>query len=264
MKTSVKVIIIIAVLVSVTLAITLPIVLCKKSDDGDNDNKGTVNQYIMHRGGRHGNYYENTIEAFEYAITTDCYGIETDVWKTKDGHFVCTHDKEVSLTGFGYVDVTKENYETIKNYNLRDSGKPIVLLDDYLKICKKGNKVAVIEIKDVFDTTEAQSFLNKIDECYSRDKVCIVSFKKMSLDSCRELDGELDYYFCGLTTSIFYQAITEGYNVGLFVGGSVSDENLKAVHDAGLKLMFGTVNNKKEAEDLIKMGVDLVTTDTYF
>ena len=262
MKTSVKIIIIIAVLISVALAITLPIVLHK--DSGGGGNEDATNQYIMHRGGNHGNHAENATEAFQYAATSNCYGIETDIWQTKDGYFVCTHDKEVSFVGAGYIDVTKENYETIKNYKLRDTGKPIILLEDYLKICKSGNKVAVIEIKDVFDKTEAQAFLNKIDEFYSRDKVCIISFKKISLDSCRELDSEIEYYLCGLTTSIFYQAVVEGYNVGLFVGGSVSEENLKTVHDAGLKLMFGTINDKAKAEALLEMGVDFISTDTYF
>ena len=50
-------------------------------------------RYIAHRG-LSSVYYQNTAKAFEEAAKSNFfYGIETDVWLTKDGKWVCCHDK---------------------------------------------------------------------------------------------------------------------------------------------------------------------------
>ena len=58
-----------------------------------------------HRGDRK-NFPENTMPAFRAAVAMGLDAIETDVRRTKDGHLVLIHDREVDRTtnGTGRVD----------------------------------------------------------------------------------------------------------------------------------------------------------------
>ncbi|MBO7176650.1 MAG: glycerophosphodiester phosphodiesterase, partial [Clostridia bacterium] len=58
-----------------------------------------------HRGDRK-HYPENTMPAMIAAVEMGCDAIETDVRRTKDGHLVLIHDRDVARTtnGQGNVD----------------------------------------------------------------------------------------------------------------------------------------------------------------
>ena len=58
-----------------------------------------------HRGDRK-HFPENTMPAMRAAVEMGCDAIETDVRRTKDGHLVLIHDRDVARTtnGHGNVD----------------------------------------------------------------------------------------------------------------------------------------------------------------
>ena len=117
---------------------------------------------IAHRG-LSGIECENTNPAFVAAGNRSYFGIETDVHKTKDGKFVIIHDETTERVSIGKVniDVEKSNYSEIENIVLPDKDGTfcrkdikIPLLSEYIKICKKYQKVCVLELKNPFEKAD--------------------------------------------------------------------------------------------------------------
>lgn len=113
---------------------------------------------IAHRG-LSGLEKENTCPAFVAAGNRSYYGIETDIHVTADGKFVVIHDETLSRVSLGSydIDVEKNTYDKIKDIVLPDidgsfsrSDIRVPLLEDYIKICKKYEKICVLELKNPF------------------------------------------------------------------------------------------------------------------
>ena len=113
---------------------------------------------------------ENTLVAFTAAGTIDkFFGIETDVHITSDNHYITVHDDNLYRVSNETVDmnVEKNPYHLIKEVKLPDLDGSITRSDlvvpemiDYFKICKKYNKVAVCELKQVFTKDQIQEIIN--------------------------------------------------------------------------------------------------------
>ena len=111
---------------------------------------------IAHRGVS-GLEIENTCPAFIAAAVKSYYGIETDVHVTKDGKYLICHDDNIlRVTGVDMI-IEESNYEDLKkqvilekDYSTRSD---LVLpdLSDYIRICKKYQKEAILELKNMMD-----------------------------------------------------------------------------------------------------------------
>ena len=111
-------------------------------------------RYIAHRGlvgevinGTSVTHGENTIEAFRSAARTPTvWGIETDVWQTKDGVLVCMHDKDAVE---GIKDVHQADSASVLSAPLKKAaGYYAPTFEAYLEACRLGGKTAVVELKD--------------------------------------------------------------------------------------------------------------------
>ena len=123
-------------------------------------------RFIAHRGFS-SEAPDNTIRAFMLAGEAGFWGAETDIRKTKDGHFVCFHDDSLYATcgdsrkvGDLTLDEIQEimiikgsNYDKYKN---DEKAIRIPTLEEYLAVCKKYNMVPVIEIKQKYDHKMAE------------------------------------------------------------------------------------------------------------
>ena len=105
-----------------------------------------------HRGGRFD--YENTISAFKQAIDKNLYGVEFDIWLTKDKIPVVIHGVDDGHIGYDSeaFNVRKDSLiweltlQQIKSITL-PNGETIPTFEELLDIC--GNKIKLnIEIKD--------------------------------------------------------------------------------------------------------------------
>ena len=114
---------------------------------------------VAHRGVS-GLERENTASAFVAAGNRSYFGIETDVRRTIDGKFVLMHDGHTERTSVGNVRVEVESatYDELRAVTFKDKGSEVgrsdlhvALLEDYISICKKYEKVAVLELKKAFD-----------------------------------------------------------------------------------------------------------------
>ena len=118
------------------------------------DKKSTL--VIAHRG-LSGIEKENTNSAFVAAGNRSYYGIETDIHKTRDGHFVINHDGDFNrVAGENIVieDSTLEEIQNIVLFNVNGEKDRYDLrptkLENYLSICKKYEKHSVLELKSNF------------------------------------------------------------------------------------------------------------------
>ncbi|MBQ6825269.1 MAG: hypothetical protein IJP34_01235 [Clostridia bacterium] len=226
---------------------------------------------IAHRG-LSGLETENTYPAFVAAGNRSYFGIETDVHKTADGKFVIIHDNTTSrVTGEKInIDVEKSDFNAIRDIILPDKDGSfhrrdirIPLLKDYIKICKKYEKIAVLELKNHFSKEDIQNLIKEINEEAYLENMIFISF---SLDNClilREIlpNSKIQWILGGYNDEKFFEIAVEN-RLDLDVRyTSLNTKIIKKLHNAGLEVNCWTCNNKKDAEKLVKMGVDYITTN---
>jgi len=228
-------------------------------------------KFIAHRG-LSVEAYQNTKTAFELAAEdADAWGIETDVWVTADKGVVCMHDAN-SLNGIENVsDVT---LEVALSTPLRKNRKErAVRFEDYLQICKGGNKVAIVEIKDrSLSTEDIDVIMSKV--AASGVRAVYWSFHHSILKYIRGKDAEVELHqftIMGLARDMadagasvkkkIQKLIDSRINVSCdwkYLTKGLAD----MFHKAGLKVGVWTVNNARDIACLaLEYGVDYVTTD---
>ena len=136
---------------------------------------------IAHRGSWYQNGHpQNSIASLKEALALDIFGSECDVWKTKDGILVISHDNT-----YNGLNITKLTYEQLAQFPLAN-GEKLPTLDDFL--IEVGNSPTntklVIELKsnasvnDVLDAVNQRGVIEKvIFITYSYSK-CLTFAKK--------------------------------------------------------------------------------------
>lgn len=224
-------------------------------------------KFVAHRGYSHA-YPANTESAFVAAAGMSFYGIETDIRKTKDDYFVCNHDATVL-----YADGTQKEISSTKLsallanpiYNDKtDSEVYLCTFETYLQACKQGGKVAVIELKDYFNSTSVAKILNIIDNEYDRKKVCFISFSYGALQQVKKADASIELQYLSQTENdpTFDLCLSNGISIDVR-STILTEELVKTFHDAGLKVNVWTVNQPYELETAYECGVDYITSDLF-
>ena len=152
-------------------------------------------KYIAHRG-YSSKAPENTVPAFTLAGEKQrFYGIECDLYTTKDGKFVVFHDENLKrMTGidglimdYSLDEITQMNIikgSRIKQYpNLK-----IPTFEEFIDICTYYDKTAVIEIKKIHDITQLNDLIEIIDQ-HPGLKAVIISFNINYLKYIRTLSN---------------------------------------------------------------------------
>ena len=233
-------------------------------------NCGTV-RMIAHRGVS-GLERENTYPAFVAAGNRSYFGIECDVHVTRDGKFVIIHDKTTERVSLGAtnIDVEESLFEEIKDIQLPDldgsyGRRDIVipLLEDYVKICKKYDKKCVLELKGRFQTEDIVKMLDEIRALDYLENVIFISF---SYENCADLrallpDATIQY----LTSKMMSDEtldLLQASRLDLDISRrAINSEWVERLHALGIKVNVWTCDDKDEAERLIEMGVDFITTN---
>ncbi len=185
---------IIALSISLIALVTVIVVIFVPKNNGGPGFSEPTSIFIAHRGSSD-EYIDNSVDAFKSAGKGDYYGIETDVYLTKDNVYVCNHDSKVELNGLGTVSIEDMTWEDLQYFNTKRSGKPLVTLTEFLSICKDSNKYAVVELKEEFEDGDCRLLFNVIDEKYSRERVIIQSFNLSNLTECQKYDKDMSYYY---------------------------------------------------------------------
>jgi len=106
-----------------------------------------------HRGDRT-NFPENTMPAFRAAVELGLDAIETDVRRTKDGHLVLIHDRDVVRTtdGEGFVDeMTLAQIKALDAGSWKGEafrGTPVPTAEEFLELVAPTNIIVNWELKE--------------------------------------------------------------------------------------------------------------------
>ncbi|MBR4880200.1 MAG: hypothetical protein IKU13_10295 [Clostridia bacterium] len=226
---------------------------------------------VAHRG-LSGIERENTNPAFVAAGNRSYWGIETDVHKTSDGQFVIIHDETTERVTEGRININVEEnpYDAVKDIVLPDKDGSlnrqdirIPLLIDYIRICKKYEKIAVLELKNPFEEADIVKIIEIIKEEEYLDSVTFISF---DLNNCIILRKLLPQQSIQWLTS---KEIDETAMANLLDNNldldvyykRLTKELIEKLHSHNIVVNCWTVDDKDAAEELIGWGVDIITSN---
>lgn len=213
---------------------------------------------------------ENTTASFTEAGNHGYWGAECDVYRTKDGVWIISHDSHTYRMMDKSAFIEKKTYEELMDMNV-DNGVnidkyedlKICSLEEYLDICKKYNMTPVIELKGKNNT----EYYNEIVELANQFEVnpVYISFHIENLQTMRQLTQCKMYYLVQKISEDDIQDAKSIENCGIDFNGN-KDKNFKSdiikkCQDAGLELGAWTINEEDALQKLEQYGITLITTD---
>lgn len=228
---------------------------------------------IAHRG-LSGIERENTCTAFLAAANRSYFGIETDIHTTRDGKFVIIHDETTERVSLGEnnINVEENDYSAVENIVLPDKDGTkirqdikIPLLSEYIAICKKYEKICILEVKNAFTDEEIKKLVEEIKTTEYIQNVIFISFE---LENCLKLrkilpEHEIQWLIgknLEVTDELIKIFVDNKLDIDIYYK-SLNKENIEKLHSKGIKINCWTCDNKNDAEALIELGVDFITTN---
>ena len=153
------------------------------------DAKSTGNFYtrnpliIAHRGLK-SDAPENTIKAFQSAVSYGFQSIELDIVSSKDGVIFCSHnyelDKETDSMGL----INEINSDELKNVNAikYNTSEPIPMLKDVFKLIAENIRINIeIKFTGSFDFSTAKSLIKLLKDINPKHQILVSSFNPFIL-----------------------------------------------------------------------------------
>ena len=222
---------------------------------------------IAHRGAS-GLETENTCASFVVAGSKTYYGIETDVHLTADGQFILIHDDDLKRVANLNLPVEESTFERLRQIRLPDVDGNIredlclPSLDEYIRICKRYQKQAVLELKNRIPDEKIIQLIQRIIALDYFPKTTFISFFGDNLLTVRQAYPSADVQYLTETCDeweikfmLDNRLDADLYDV------CVTKEKVNRLKSAGLKVNCWTVNTVKIAEKMKACGVDFITTD---
>ena len=223
---------------------------------------------VAHRG-LSGIEVENTNSAFVAAGNRSYWGIETDIYKTADGNFVIGHDdnyKRISGEEIYLESQTLEALEKVVFFDkdgtkIRADLRP-ARLETYLKIVKKYEKHAVVELKSNFSIEEIAKIIEIVKSYDYLGNTTFISFIYDNLTKIKSIlpEQSCQYLFWKVTDEEIKRLVRDKIDVDVWVV-ELTKEQIEACHKAGLKVNCWTVDDPKKAEELESWGIDIITSN---
>ncbi len=231
---------------------------------------GTNVKMIAHRG-LSGLEAENTCAAFVAAGNRDKYfGIETDIHRTLDGKFVIFHDDNTKRMAVDSMIVEETTFQTLRSLRLgepRNGGAnrgDLVMptLEEYINICARYEKYAVLELKNEFTASDVYKIMGIIDKMGYLDKTIVISFCLKNLIRLRKRYPKVQAQFLLSVWDDKHMDSLVKYDLDLDIKyTAVTAELCQKIHDAGKVINTWTVDTVEEGQRVMECGVDLITTN---
>lgn len=212
---------------------------------------------------------ENTSLAFVAAGNRSYFGIETDIHCTADGNFIIIHDDTTTrVTGIEKT-VEETDFATLRSMKIMDldgsttrEDLRMPTLEEYIGICKKYEKVAVLELKNHMQQSDINRIMDIIGTMEYLDNTIFISFDFENLVYVRNInpDQTVQFLFSEFTDKIIADVKEHKFDVDVFYK-ALTQEIVNALHADGIKINCWTVNAKESADRLVGWGVDFITTN---
>ncbi|MBN2268837.1 MAG: hypothetical protein JXC35_05350 [Acholeplasmataceae bacterium] len=224
-------------------------------------------KYIAHRG-YSSKAPENTVPSFTLAGEKQrFYGIECDLYTTKDGQFVVFHDENLKrMTGVdgSIMDYTFDEImamNIIKGPKIKQySTLKIPTFEEYIEICTYYDKTAVIEIKKIHDITQLTQLIEIIDN-HPGLKSIVISFNLNYLKYIRAISNcELQLLTDTINDEIIYECRVNQLDLSM-PKELIHKDLVKQLKKEGFKIGTFTVDDSKMALEFEKLKIDYLTTN---
>lgn len=212
---------------------------------------------------------ENTNASFIAAGNRSYFGIETDIHRTKDGHFVVCHDDNLKRIAGVDINVEEADLADIQAVTLfdKDGTKDRIdlhptTLENYIKICKKYEKHSVLELKSEFTDEEIARIVEIIRELDHLDNVTFISFFYDNLTKIRKIlpNQSAQFLFSKFSEEIFDKVVADKLDVDICYI-AINKELIDRFHEAGIVVNAWTVNDPALGEKFAAWGIDYITTN---
>ena len=232
----------------------------------------STEQICAHRGAS-GAYPENTHAAFEAAANMGAGWIETDIQCLADGELVIFHDTHLGRTAPGSAEITSLSWPDMAELDIgswRGSAfaaeRPLRCENLIAWQAEAADRPGIIwEVKCQDDAAvDAAAAAMTKHLCGASGHSSIVS--SFSLDVLVALRPQLP----AIPMALIAEALPEdgiafcqehGLEGMHLDGNQVTEESARTVLDAGLALRCYTINDMREAERLVALGVSMIMTD---
>ena len=223
---------------------------------------------IAHRGVS-GLERENTCPAFVVAGVKSYYGIETDVHVTRDGEIIVFHDDTLTrLLGIDKV-VEECDFEYLRSLLMLDRDdktqrKDLFLptLQEYMSICKKYGKQAILELKNPMKGEHIQKIVDIIRSMDMFEKTTFISFAGENLVILKQIDSSADAQFlsCDISKEVVDFILKTGVGADIYFK-SLTKEFTEIMHENKRTVNCWTVDSLEDAKALKELGVDQITSN---
>ncbi len=223
---------------------------------------------VAHRG-LSGIERENTASAFVAAGNRSYFGIETDIYRTSDGHFVVNHDGHAQRVAGVNAVMENTSWEELREVVLYDMDGThdrydlrLPNLENYISICKRYEKICVLELKSQFTLEETAAFIEVIRKYDYLDRVIFISFHYEDLQNVRAIlpDQPCQYLTGDNSDALIEKLKADRMDIDI-AHPALNEERIAAMHQAGLIVNCWTVDDPARAEELAAWGVDMITSN---
>lgn len=245
-------------------------------DDGGSVTADDYDQFevVAHRGLLR-SYPQNTMVGFTSAIRAGADSLECDVMFSSDGVAYVFHDAFVdALTdGTGQFNTLSSSYinslQLTETKNTFLDGVSIPTFAQLLQYCKETNLKLYPEIKGYRTSADISLFVDLINQFEMQDRVVAASFNFADIEAVRALSSRIAVGFLSSSTnqSVYEDAINKlsvlgsgwifwNYPALLTVPAIITYAN-----SLNVKIATWTVNNNRDAQKLVRLGVNKIITD---
>jgi len=229
---------------------------------------------VAHRG-LSGIECENSAASFIAAANRGYYGIETDVWRTADGKFVCCHDPNTGRIANKALDIENSPFDELRALKYTDYDRKTYSAElcmptpeEYIRICKKYGKHCIFELKSSFSSSEIAQLVQLFKDADYLEHVTFISTSLENLRlvrsyapdaSCQMLHGfwDVDENWVERVTAEL-TANRMDLDMDWFC---ITKDAVAKLHENGIKVNCWTVDNPELAQYLVECGVDYITTN---
>ena len=231
---------------------------------------GDVSFVAAHRGGADG-APENTLPAFELALTSNAEFLETDLQLTSDGVPILMHDFTLDRTTDGHGPVWANSWEAIRQLDAGSwfdpgyAGIRVPRLNDLLDLVRPSTKRILLELKGSWTSDQLQPVVDSIRSRDMAHRVVLASFDLMSLMAARAAGADLPRALIVRTVVGDPATLAAACGASAIVTSKAffrTDPGVVArIHEAGLGVMIYTLNSASIWTDAVALGVDGIITD---
>ena len=223
---------------------------------------------IAHRG-LSGIERENTAAAFIAAGKRSYHGIETDVHVTADGEFAVIHDDSTLRVAGVDLKIEQTDFETLRKLRLSDvdgtfGRQDLVIpsLREYIGICARYAKTAVLELKNAMPRDKIARIADIIRAENWLSRTIFISFSRENLVHLRKLLPTQPAQLLVGKWSDDCMAFLKEYALDIDIEyRSLTPPLAEALKAENIKINCWTVDSRADAEALVSLGVDYITSN---